>query len=241
MAEEVQRLVDLSRLDTDLAERQAEKAALPAKRERCQETWSECEARLEAARLAVQEAEQGQRRSEAELTDKEALLTKLTNQQHQVKTNEAYTALLHEMDDARTGISDAETLILEAMEAIETARATLAEVEADAKKTRGRLDAEEKGLDEREQALDAQLADLTEKRRATSEAIDGKLMARYEKIAARRSPAVAIVSGETCQGCRVGIPPQSYIEILRGEELISCPHCHRMLIHEDQLVAPAAC
>ncbi len=241
MAEEVQRLVDLSRLDTELGSSQEEKASLPDKRARCRQTWEECEGRLAVARQAVQESEQGQRRSEAELGDKEALLAKLSGQQHQVKTNEAYTALLHEMDAARQAISEAETGILEAMESIESARASLGQVEAEARKLRERLDAEERAIDEREQALDALVAQLGERRRGLTEAIDPRVMERYDRIAARRRPAIAIVSQETCLGCRVGIPPQSYIEILRGEELISCPHCHRMLIHEDHLAAPAAC
>ena len=52
---------------------------------------------------------------------------------------------------------------------------------------------------------------------------------------ARRRPAVAIVSNETCLGCRVGIPPQLYIEILKGEKIVACGTCQRILIDEVQL------
>ena len=68
-------------------------------------------------------AEQEQRRHEAAVADREALVKKLEGQQFQVKSNDAYKALLHEIDQARAGISEAETRILEAMEGIEAMRA----------------------------------------------------------------------------------------------------------------------
>ena len=67
--------------------------------------------------------------------------------------------------------------------------------------------------------------------------VDSQILVRYEKLAARNSPAVVVVSGESCTGCRVGISPQSYIEILRGETLVSCGQCRRILIHSDHLEA----
>jgi predicted nucleic acid-binding Zn-ribbon protein len=51
----------------------------------------------------------------------------------------------------------------------------------------------------------------------------------------RRRPAVAMVSEEMCQGCRVGIPAQNYIEILKGERIITCGNCHRILVHPDMV------
>jgi predicted nucleic acid-binding Zn-ribbon protein len=59
------------------------------------------------------------------LQDQEALLKRLEGQQFQVKSNDAYTALLHEMEHAKQAISDCETRILESMDAIETSRSEL--------------------------------------------------------------------------------------------------------------------
>ena len=52
MIEGIQGLVELSRLDTELASREREKAALPQRREECSNTRVACEARLEAAERA---------------------------------------------------------------------------------------------------------------------------------------------------------------------------------------------
>jgi predicted nucleic acid-binding Zn-ribbon protein len=240
MIEGMQGLVELSRLDTELAAREREKTALPQKREECAETRQACEARLEAARVALTEAEQAQRRAEADARDQEALLSKLEGQQHQVKTNEAYTALLHEMDAAREAISGAETLILEAMEAIEAGAAERSDAEEEVRVTLARVEADEKTIDERERVLEREIAELRSRRQEVGQGLAAELLQRYERIAARRSPAIAIVTRETCMGCRVGIPPQNCIEILRGESVVTCGNCQRILIHEEHLGASTA-
>jgi predicted nucleic acid-binding Zn-ribbon protein len=233
-------LVGLSKLDSELAALEEELAALPAKRAAAAQEQAACDARLAAAREQLTEAEQAQRRCEGEAQDKEALLAKLESQQHQIKTNEAYTALLAEMEQAREAISDAETGVLEAMEAIESARKELTSLEEQVRGVGERLTKEEKTRSEREQALRSELDQLRTRRSEHTAALDRTLMARYDKVAARRRPAVAVITGEICLGCRVDIPPQAFIEILRGEAVVTCNHCHRILIHRDQLTAAGA-
>ena len=240
MLDGLNELVGLSQLDSKLALLEKERAAIPEKRAASARERETCEARLAAAGEVVSEAELAQRRWETEAQDKEALLAKLESQQHQVKTNEAYAALLSEMDQSREAVSQAETGILEAMEAIEEAKAELAALEEQIRAVTERLETEDRACDERESALDAEIEALRARREAQLGSLDPEIAARYEKVAARRQPAVAVITGETCLGCRVGIPPQSFIEILRGEALVSCNHCHRILIHRDQLAATEA-
>ena len=228
-------LVDLSRLDSDLRALEAEKGEIPARLNACAERRGNSEARLEALRARVVELEQEQRRQEGEARDHETLLAKLEAQQHQVKNNREYSALLQEMERARESISVAETAVLEAMEELESARQDVEEGERDVTSLLGGIEEEERGIEERAQALEVNLADLQVRRGTLGEDLSPEVMLRYKKIIARRSPAVAVVSAESCTGCRVGISPQSYIEVLRGEALIECGQCKRILIHQVHL------
>jgi len=240
LIEAFQGLVELSQVDTELAAHERERAEIPAKRAACAEERARIEAQREAARAAIGEAELVQRQSESLARDKQALLQKLESQQHQVKSNAAYTVLLHEMEQAREAISDAETKILEAMEVIEQSRASAASLDREAAGISARLEERERALDERESAAAGEIARLRARREDVARKLDAVILARYERIAGRRSPAVAVVSREICLGCRVDIPPQRYIEILKGEEVITCEYCHRILIHQDQLRHSAA-
>jgi hypothetical protein len=121
------------------------------------------------------------------------------------------------------------------MDGIEQARARLREIESELRGASAHLETEQRACDEREKELSERVATLRGEREAVGAQLDAKLLARYERIALRRRPAVTIVSAGTCQGCRVGIPPQTVIEIQRGEEPISCPNCNRILALEEQL------
>ena len=235
MLEGLTELVGLSRLDTELAALDEERMGIPAKRAARDTERVAAEERLAAAAEAVQEAEQSQRRSETDAQDQEALLAKLAAQQNQVKTNAAYTALMSEMEHAREAISDAETKVLEAMEEIETARAALAAQEEQVRAIVERIEAENAIHQAREETLEKEIGALRERRGEQIAGLDVALLTRYEKIATRRRPAVSVVVAETCAGCRVGVPPQACIEILKGETLVTCGSCQRILIHEEQL------
>ncbi len=234
MLQGIQALLDLSRVDVTITELEEELAGLPAAREALAAERARTAEAVEAAKTALGEAEQEQRRYEAAAADREAQVAKLEGQQHQVKTNEAYTALLHEIDAARAGISDAETNILEAMERIEAAREGLERARVGAQSVDQRVAGQERVLAEREQAIAQTLGNLRRERDGLSDGVDAVLLQRYARIASRRRPAVAVVQRETCMGCRVGLPPQQVIDLHKGETLITCGNCLRILVLEDR-------
>jgi predicted nucleic acid-binding Zn-ribbon protein len=144
------------------------------------------------------------------------------------------------MDRAKEAISDCETRILEGMEADESAREALAAAETLDHETRERVDSERRDVDAREEQFGRELAQLNAERDQVGPKLDAKILAVYEKIASRRRPALALVSDEMCQGCRVGIPAQNYIEILKGDRIITCGNCHRILVHPEMVSSVSA-
>lgn len=66
--------------------------------------------------------------------------------------------------------------------------------------------------------------------------IRADVLRKYEAIRSRRGGRGLVpVKSETCQGCFIHIPPQVYIELKKGtDELIMCPHCHRILYFDRQ-------
>jgi len=229
----IQALLELSRVDVQIAELVDEKGGLPAARAALLQEREKAFAAVEAAQAAVIAAEQEQRRHEAAVADREALVKKLEGQQHQIKTNEAYTVLLHEIDQARAAISDAETKILEAMEQIESARAALDRARSTANATGDRAAHQERVFAEREQSLDQTLGNLRRDRAALVGGVEAPLLQRYDRIAVRRRPAVAMADRGKCMGCHVSLPPQILLELRRGGGLHTCGNCQRILVLAD--------
>ncbi|TMA27883.1 MAG: hypothetical protein E6J87_20940 [Deltaproteobacteria bacterium] len=231
MLQGIQALLELSKVDVQIAELEDEKSALPAARAALHQEREKVQAAVEAAQAALIAAEQEQRRHEAAVADREALVKKLEGQQHQIKTNEAYTVLLHEIDAARAAISDAETKILEAMEGIESARAALDRARAAAKGTDDRAAQQERSFAEREKSLDQTLGNLRRDREGLVGGVAAPLLQRYDRIAARRRAAVALVDKGRCLGCHVSLPPQVVLELRRGAATLhTCGNCQRILV-----------
>ena len=233
MFEAFQRLAELQVCDEALWAREQEHAGLPARRAQLAAERAAAEAATLRSREGLAQAEAAQRRAETELQDQEVLRRKLESQQFQVKTNDAYTALLHEIERAQQVISECETRLLEGMDAIESARAACAGADAVGRETAARQAAEAQALDAREKELDAEIARLRAARSRVIAASETKLIEQYERIATRRRPALARVRGNLCLGCRVDIPPQQCIEIQRGERVITCGNCQRILLASE--------
>jgi predicted nucleic acid-binding Zn-ribbon protein len=232
-------LLELQRVDDELVALQTEYDGLPGHRERIEAERTACDEQLDTAKQALQDAETAMRQAEGALQDQEALLQKLEGQQFQVKSNDAYTALLHEMERARELISEHETKILEHMDLIERCRGELADAEKSVGETRSRLETERRAIDARDEECRREIERLQVLRAEVLPGVERELLAHYERVAKRRRPPVILVEEERCGGCRVGIPPQSFIEILRAETIVTCGNCHRILIHADKLEPPA--
>jgi predicted nucleic acid-binding Zn-ribbon protein len=232
--EGLQQLVELQKLDAELATHEEAHASLPARREELATQQAAAEAQLAAEREALRAAELEQRQAEAAMREREAAVAKLEGQQHQVKTNEAYTTLLREIDHAREAISACETRILEAMEAIEARAESAAAAEAALKLAQERSAAGRQAFDAREHELAARIASLREQRVAVVAGIPRELAQLYERVATRRKPAVVQVTRELCPGCRVDIPPQTYLELRRGARIITCGRCLRIFVYAGE-------
>jgi predicted nucleic acid-binding Zn-ribbon protein len=62
-----------------------------------------------------------------------------------------------------------------------------------------------------------------------TDALDRDFLRRYETIKKVRGYAVAELKNGACSACNMTIPPQVNIKVLKQQEMITCPSCHRIL------------
>jgi predicted nucleic acid-binding Zn-ribbon protein len=226
----LRQLVELQRLDDELHRISETLEALPVQREASQQSLeagqqrlADVEAQLEARQLALRQAESA-------LQDAEELRKRLEAQQGQVKTNEAYTALLHEIEAASEAVSEAETRILEGMDATQEGGALLEAATSEVAQLERETAARLAELEQQAEALATEQGETEASRAALAGEITASALQKYTKVAARKRPAVALVENEVCMGCRVGISPQLYVDVIEGKDLIACRSCKRILI-----------
>lgn len=195
------------------------------------------EARQELASLEDRVTRLGQEKGELEAsqaTEQENIRRSETNMK-EIKTNKEYQAVGREIAAARKQAAEIEEqtlqkigLIDELNAEIATRKETLAELEENTSRRRDEKQAE---IDKIQQDIDTDAA----RREGITKELPANLIKRYNALRQqRRGQAVAIARDGYCLGCNMNLPPQLYNSLFRGDELISCPHCQRVLILKQQ-------
>ena len=163
-------------------------------------------------------------------------LTKFKDQLMEVKTNKEYTAMQHEIATAEEGVRTFEdqilTLLIEADEltaAVKAAEAALAGEERKATAVRAEVEAERA-------RLELELAALAEARTLLESQMPAEHVRLFtDTVAKRKGVAVSEIRDGHCQACQVRLRPQLIMDARKGERILICESCSRILF-----VPPAA-
>ena len=76
---------------------------------------------------------------------------------------------------------------------------------------------------------------IVTKRNGKAKKIDGLVLRKYDMLRVRRNgkAVVGVING-VCQGCFMSIPPQHFNNILKGDRMLECPTCQRILFHDPE-------
>jgi predicted nucleic acid-binding Zn-ribbon protein len=155
-----------------------------------------------------------------------------------VGNNKEYHAMMREMDtleqqnrpreEEKSAVSEELSRQLESRRALDERMAAL----------QAELDTAKAGLESRLSAARARLTELAGLRGEAGQAVPEPILKRYEFIRSRlKNPVIVPVTTGICSGCHISIPPQSFIELQKGVQILSCPNCQR-LIYWSNHVAP---
>ncbi len=230
MKEQLLKLIKLQEVDLQIRkinkELETEPEAIKALRKELKEVKED----LATAKAELEEREKVKRDAELELQDCEERIKKSKQKMTEVKTNKEYQALLTEIDELQSLKSEWEDKIIVAMDEIEEAKKIVEEKEKIVKELEQRLKEAQQRLEQSFAHFKKELAQLRQKREEMAKTMDKDLLKRYDFIRSRRNGiAVAAVNAEVCEGCNMHIPPQKYNELLKGDKLMTCPTCQRII------------
>ena len=160
------------------------------------------------------------------------------------KKQDEYTAAIREADAARKQISTLETQILEMMEALEQTEGALKERADQIAGLNSDREARLKLFDDETRTQLEQLTAARAEREKVSGALPKAMSSLYSRISARIRDGVAVAEARnrSCTACFMSLRPQVMAEIRRGEEVITCDNCGRILyyVHSDPMQADTA-
>lgn len=231
MTEELLTLWALRELDERLVTLLAALNRFPSQKQAVEQRLVTDRARLDVVKKELGDFQLKRRQIEKDIETLTAEERKYQSQLPLVKKNEEYTALLHEISGAKQKRSDRETDLLIAMDEEERRAAekpalekALAALEAEA---RGKLDA----IAKEEGGERAKVAEVEAERAALSARLPAGTRSRYERTrASKDGRAVVPILKGACGGCYRGQPPQMLQEARRGDRILICDGCGRLLI-----------
>jgi hypothetical protein len=230
---ELQQLVALQTLDTSIRRLQAELEAIPQRRAEIEAEFDQRAFEIRALENRRDEARHTRVRLETEISDQRTRAERAERNLMSSKKQEEYTAAIREADAARKQISTLETSVLEQMEAFEQAEAALNE-RAD------EIASLNSDRETRLQTFDADTAEQANKlakERAERERLVNELPKAlsllYTRISARIRDGVAVAEARNgaCMACFMALRPQAMAEVRRGEEVVTCDNCSRILFY----------
>lgn len=227
-------LIALQQLDTAADAARKRLAELPAAEQAIDADLAAAAAALDGVKGRIQQNQHARRALEKDVAAVDTRLARFDDHKAAVKTNQEYTALLHEISTARHEKDGIEEKILVLME---EADALTAELKADEraladKKKQG--DQTKTALAAERGKLEAELAQLAHQRTGEVRGVDAPVLARYEQLLKqRRGLAVARMTGEMCAACHVRLRPHVTQIVRRNDEIVACESCQRILYFVD--------
>jgi len=191
-------------------------------------------ARLAEARGQIQEKidflKAQQSRLENEIEDDSLKLKKSKSKLMQVGNTKEYHAMMREMDNLEklNRLRDEDKLAV----AEEFGRQTEAinELDEKSKAIEAQLATAKSNLDSRVKAAKKRLSQLDAARKNAGQTVPKPILSRYEFIRSRlNNPVIVHVAAGVCSGCNISIPPQAFIELQKGQQILSCPNCQRLI------------
>ncbi len=236
MSQNLSPLIELQKLDLRIAEIKDQRRKIPERRQAADIPLREAGLRHQQTSASIELLIKERRSHEQDLDAHESHTEKMKSRLSELKSNKEYQAHLFEIEVANKKKGVIEEKILLCMEKIE-------QLQREAKDAQEKLSTVEKvfaqekqTLDELEQRLSTELADLEAQQEVRSAHVDKGLLSRYHSIKAlRKDHALAEIKDGICSGCRLQLPPQLISEVKRAQDLHTCPYCRRMLYWEGQV------
>ncbi len=192
-------------------------------------------AAIESARTELRELESKKKLLETEIGSAEQTLGKYRTQQLGVKKNDEYQALGQQINTVQGQIADMEGRDLEIMFAIDLAKKKFAEAEGVLKANIAGHEARIRTLKERGENLAKELASAQAEVAAKRPPVPAAWLRAYDRLAARRLPAVVPVHEGKCGGChlKVSSEVESAVRGKAPEGPVTCDQCGRIVYWEQ--------
>jgi uncharacterized protein len=230
---ELAQLIALQNADTNIRTLQAEIESIPERRAEIEKEFDQRAFEIHALEERRDAAFHERSRLEKEIFEQKQRAERADRNLMAARKPDEYTAAIREADAARKQISAFETQVLEQMEIFEQVEKDLKERAPEVEKLGADMEARFKAFDEQAQVQQQQLELARAERERLMNELPKAISSLYKRIAARIRDGVAMAEARNgaCTACYMALRPQVMADVRRGDEVITCDNCNRILYY----------
>lgn len=229
----LQQLVELSKFDKDID-------GFASRIENVEKSLRTAQSELEIADAAVKQLEEDVKeiktqksQTNAHIAEFSAKIKDVSKKSATAKSEKEIKALQLEEELAKEQLEAANDEILRLEKIIDTKIAEQRETEekkAAISENIGKIEAE---ISNEVKAIEKEREEIYGKKSKLVGEMNQKILTFYEKIRKwAHNTAVVPVKKQACYGCFMQINDKTFSSVVRGEDIVTCPHCGRILYKE---------
>ena len=239
--EQVRQLVALQHVDDAIHAVKTELKAAPQEVDELSRRFAVQDEQRKRVLDKLQHLKDQQKRLDVDIDGDSTRIKKSKSKLMQVGNAREYQAVIREMDTMERQNRSREEERLALQEERNIQEGNLKEVDSVWGSLKAELDVKQANLAQRLAEAEGKLAELEKKRGVTGSEVPAPVLARYEFIRRRlEHPVIVPVDNGVCEGCHIAIPPQVFIELQRGQQILSCPNCQRLIYWDQHFQDPDA-
>jgi uncharacterized protein len=165
--------------------------------------------------------------------EKKINLENFNRRKKESHTNEEFVILQKEIEKTEEAISKTEDELLEVYFEKEEAKKKMDEARNIMEEKKKNFAGEENSLKkELEDSKEELIIKEDEKKRIIARLDDENLFRKYSRIKESRGTGASVIEDSECAECHSTIPPQLFAEVRKGNRIIVCQSCGRILIYK---------
>jgi len=233
MLPDLELAIRLQQLDNRAGELTREIGSLPKHIAEIEKRLESHTRKLDADRAALAANQRDRKKTESDNQLQEQKIGKLRDQMLDAKTNDQYRAFQHEIEFCEKEIRRGEDRILELMGESEPLEKNVKAAEAALKEEKAQVEGEKQQAIGRTAEDKKTLEQIKQERSQIVARLNANLYRQYERIRkARRGIAIAEAVDGRCGACHMAMRLQFFQDLKRGEQVMTCESCSRILYYQ---------
>ncbi len=230
MHADIERLIALQQIDSSIRDAEQKLGAEAARLKALESRLAGATSKVAAAKERIAQNATARRDIEKDVTLHQGRLSKFREQGMNVKTNQEYHAIQHEIAFAQNEIKGHEDRMLERMMELDELNGALKTAETDLGSTQKDVEAEKASIVTEHDVLRDRVDALKAERTGVVGSLSAEALTIFERVSGRRNGiAMSEAKDGVCTLCHVRLRPQVFNTVRRNDAILQCDHCNRIL------------